>query len=78
MDKQISQKSKVLDYLKSERVINQPLASKLFNVWRLSDIIFKLRREGHDIITTPTGKSGMANYSIVFHNDEDGVTTKRS
>ena len=78
MDKQLSQKSRVLDYLKDKRVNNQQLASELFNAWRLSDIIFKLRREGHDIITTPTGKSGMANYRMVFHYDENGVATKRS
>ena len=52
--------------LKSGKTISQPQAAQLFNYWRLSDGILKLRREGHDIITIPKGESGYAVYKLIM------------
>ena len=39
-------------------------AIELFNAYRLSAIIFDLKKEGHKIDTERKGKSGYAEYSI--------------
>ena len=52
MKKTKSQKSEVLKYLQThKRGITSLQAINLFGATRLSDIIFRLRQEGWDIIT---------------------------
>lgn len=52
MKKATSQKNEVLKYLKThKRGITSIQAVELFGATRLSDIIFRLRQEGYDIIT---------------------------
>ena len=50
MKKDKSQKSEILRYLQThKRGITSLQAIELFGATRLSDIIFRLRKEGHDI-----------------------------
>lgn len=52
MKKSTSQKNEVLKYLKThKRGITSIQAVELFGATRLSDIIFRLRKEGYDIVT---------------------------
>ena len=46
-----TQKSEVLAYMQSGHKITSTLAIRLFGATRLSDIIFKLRKDGYNIIT---------------------------
>ena len=57
-----SKKDKVLSYLKSGRSITQRDAINLFNAYRLADIVFRLNKEGYNIINTK--QSGFAIYKI--------------
>lgn len=53
-----SQKSEVLNYLKTVGHIDSTTAINLFGAQRLSDIIFKLRKEGYVISSeNHTGKN---------------------
>ena len=47
----ISQKQKVLTFLKTGNTITPLDAFRWFNSLRLSDIIFRLKKEGHNIKT---------------------------
>lgn len=52
MKKTKSQKSEILRYLLThKRGITSLQAIELFGATRLSDIIFRLRKEGYDIVT---------------------------
>lgn len=46
-----TQLKQVLTYLKQGKTISQAEAIDLFNCYRLSAIIEKLRRQGYDIVT---------------------------
>ena len=46
-----SQKSDVLKYMQSHKGITSIQAIEKFGATRLSDIIFRLRKEGYDIAT---------------------------
>lgn len=46
-----TQKTKVLEHLNKHHHITSLQAINLYGATRLSDIIFKLRKEGYDIIT---------------------------
>lgn len=46
-----TQSKQVLTYLKQGKTISQAEAIDLFNCYRLSAIIEKLRRQGYDIVT---------------------------
>ena len=48
----MSQKTSVLSYLRAGNPITPVKAIHEFNAFRLADIIFKLRAEGHNIRTT--------------------------
>jgi hypothetical protein len=61
-DKPKSKTQQILEYMKTGKSLTQPQAAKLFNAWRLSDIIFKLRHRGHSFDVTLKGKSGYAEY----------------
>lgn len=59
--KRMSQKDKVLKYLKEGNSITPAKAQAMFGVWRLADVIYKLKKDGHVILTQlrqdPEGKS---------------------
>lgn len=46
-----SQKEKVLKYLEEGNSITPLKAQSLFNAWRLADIVYKLKKDGHIIFT---------------------------
>lgn len=56
-----SQRKKVLAYLKNGNKISQRDCAHMFNAWRLSAIIYDLRKDGHNITTTMV-KSKNARY----------------
>lgn len=66
----MSQKELVLDYLKTAGPsgITPLKAQGMFRIWRLSDVVFRLKKAGHNIVTKlerdPTGKS-FARYVLV-------------
>lgn len=60
----MSQKDRVLTHLKT-RPITQRQAVDNFNCWRLADVIYKLRSQGHTIITETYGKSKYARYRLI-------------
>ena len=62
--KKMSKKQKVLLYMKTYGSITPKDAIDLFKAYRLSAIIFDLKKEGHKIDTERKGKSGYAEYSI--------------
>ena len=43
-------------HLLKGRTLNQAQAAKLFGAWRLSAIIFNLRKKGFDIVTTKNSR----------------------
>ena len=45
-------KGQILEHLKSGRVITPRIAVGLYDHWRLSGVIFRLRGEGYPIETT--------------------------
>jgi hypothetical protein len=47
----MSQKQQVLRHLKEGKSISQAQAADWYNCWRLADVIFTLRGEGHSIET---------------------------
>lgn len=47
----MSNKEKILDYLKKNKSITQLQALNLFWDWRLSDKIYRLKKEGYNIIS---------------------------
>ena len=67
MKKEKSQKSEVLKFMKThKRGITSLQAIELFGATRLSDIIFRLRQEGYNIITEMvTAKNGYG-HTVTF------------
>lgn len=60
-----TKKQKVLDYLLTGKSITPSQAVAKFDSWRLADIVFKLKAEGFNILTTiPKGKVH-AEYKLV-------------
>lgn len=47
----VTQTSEVLKYLQNHEFITDAIAVDLFDAYRLSDIIFRLRNKGYDIAT---------------------------
>ena len=47
-----SKSQKVMMHLLKGKSLNQAQAARLFGAWRLSALIFNLRKKGFDIITT--------------------------
>ena len=71
----MSQKSRIRRALQDGKLITQKGAARDFNCWRLADVIFKLRKDGLDIVTeVGHGKNGsrFAKYRL------RGVETKRA
>ena len=59
-----TQLNQVLSHLKQGRSITQIDAIRLFNCYRLSAIIEKLRRQGYDIVThNERNKSGIGRHA---------------
>ena len=52
----ISKSRKIMMHLLKGKTLNQAQAAKLFGAWRLSAIVFNLRKKGFDIITTQNSK----------------------
>jgi len=51
-----SKSQKIMMHLLKGKTLNQAQAAKLFGAWRLSAIIFNLRKKGFDILTTQNSK----------------------
>lgn len=66
----MTQQDKILAFLKKGYFITQPIAVQEFNCWRLSSVIDRLRRQGYNIQTEKTGKSGMAKYTLKMEQGE--------
>ena len=47
----MNQKERLLDYLKSKRKINPLQAWRELGIYRLSDTVLRLRKDGYDIKT---------------------------
>lgn len=60
-----TQKTLVLKYLKTGRTMTNAKAVDLFNCWRLSSVINRLRKDGHKITTTLMGDSRYGSYKLV-------------
>lgn len=50
----ISQRERVLQYMKQGHSISQKEAIEMFGAYRLSSIIYRIREEGYNVITVPT------------------------
>ena len=68
----LSKKQMVLKHLlkSKESTITQKQAAELYHSWRLSDIIYKLRHDGYQIIDVPTydekgHKNNYATYKLI-------------
>ncbi len=59
----ITQTQKVLEYMKSGHTITSWEAIQKFHATRLSDIIFRLRHGGHEIITHKERSKDGTNYA---------------
>ena len=70
--KKLSQEEMILQHLKEGKAITSLDALRRFNCFRLSDRIFRLRKEGHEIITTNITKGGktFAEYSLEGESNE--------
>lgn len=67
-----SQKDKVLELLQAGKTITSFEAFQLFNITRLSSVIFDLRQDGHSIISEDVtvespnwGKTSIARYKLI-------------
>ena len=58
-----SKKDRILEYLTCGKTITQMQAIKMFNAYRLSDIVFKLKKEGYEI-TNLNNKGMFAEYKL--------------
>lgn len=47
----MNQKQRLLCYLKEHKTINPLIAWTVLGIYRLSDCVFKLRNDGHTILT---------------------------
>ena len=67
MKKTKTQKSEILRYLKTHRRgITSLQAIELFGATRLSDIIFKLRKDGYEIETESITKKNRYGHAVTF------------
>lgn len=66
-----SKKQKVFEHLQRHGTINPLQALNLFHAMRLADIVFRLKKDGHDIETKliRTADSHFAEYS--YHSNSD-------
>lgn len=60
----MTQKEAILNHLQEQGSITPLEALNKYHSFRLADIIFKLRNEGHDILTIPEGKQNYARYEL--------------
>lgn len=61
----MSKQSRVLDYLESGKPITPRIALDEFGSFRLSSIINRLRKEGHNIETELVGEEKYARYKLI-------------
>lgn len=69
MTKQIAQQYQILAYMQAGNTITPIDALNLFGCFRLSDVIFRLRKTGHEIIThnerNPNNSGYHARYELI-------------
>ena len=46
-----SQKQRLLEYLETGKTINPLESWRLLSIYRLADVVFKLKKDGHEIET---------------------------
>ena len=61
-----TQKERILEHLKAGDSITPIEALNKFQCFRLADVIFKLKADGHKITSTPTGKKAFSTYRLVM------------
>ena len=61
-----SQESKVLEHLKKYKSITSMDAFRLYEITRLSAVVFDLRKHGHKIITIPEKSKSGSNYARYY------------
>lgn len=66
MKKERTQKSEVLKYMQTHTGITSIQAIEKFGATRLSDIIFRLRKEGYDIETEQITKKNRYGHVVTF------------
>lgn len=66
MKKTKTQKTEILKYMQTHRGITSLQAIEKFGATRLSDIIFKLRKEGYEIETEQITKKNRYGHSVTF------------
>jgi len=68
-----SRHAKILNYLKTHGTITGAQAWKMFHVYRLSSVIYRLRNKGYEIetemIEDPNGMGKYARYRLVREED---------
>jgi len=75
--RKLTKKGQVLDHLQQFGSITSREAITLFWATRLSDIIFKLRNEGHILITTRyPNKNGGGTYAVYNYEGWNGKYTE--
>ena len=67
-EKKVTKQEKVLAHLKEYGNITPQTALHLYGSFRLSALIFNLRKEGHDIETNIVPKKGYAKYTYNTSN----------
>ena len=68
----MTQKAKVLAHLKRGQSITPIEALNLYGVFRLSDVVWKLKNEGHLIITTSVKNQNGNDYAKYIYNGRGG------
>ena len=66
MKKTKSQKSEVLRYMQTHKGITSIQAIEKFGATRLSDIIFRLRKEGYDIDTESITTKNRYGHAVTY------------
>ena len=66
MKKTKTQKSEVLRYMQTHRGITSLQAIEKFGATRLSDIIFRLRKDGYDIETEQITTKNRYGHSVTY------------
>lgn len=67
MAKEKTQRSEILKYLKThKRGITSLQAIEMFGATRLSDIIFRLRKDGYEIETESITKKNRYGHAVTF------------
>jgi hypothetical protein len=63
----MTQEKLVLTHLKRHRTITPMQAWSRYSITRLADVVHKLRRHGHSVLTEPqrTGRTTYAKYRLV-------------